>query len=108
MRMREQKRLRKPWRCCRCVNSDTCTVRWLVVDAGAITELDFTAARALIDLQQDLARKGVVLALTRVSNNLRADLDRQEVAAALGHHRIFTSRKQSLAAYEAAGVRHEH
>jgi sulfate permease, SulP family len=79
-------------------------VRWLVVDAGAITDLDFTAARALIDLQMDLAGRGVVLALTRVSNSLRTDLDRQEVTGVLGHDRIFTSRKQCLATYQTAGA----
>lgn len=81
------------------VNESPAPVRWLVVDSGAITDLDFTAARALIDLQQDLARQGVVLALTRVSNSLKADLDRQEVSGVIGIDRIFNSRTQCLAAY---------
>jgi sulfate permease, SulP family len=92
----------------RLVSEAPSPVRWLVVDAGAITDLDFTAARALIDLQQDFARKGIVLALTRVSNSLRADLDRQEVTGVFGCDRIFTSRKQSLAAYQTAGAQHAH
>jgi MFS superfamily sulfate permease-like transporter len=83
----------------RLINESPTPVRWLVVDSGAITDMDFTAARALIDLQQDLARKGVVLALTRVSASLKVDLDRQEVTKALGPERIFTSRKYSLKAY---------
>jgi len=81
------------------VNESPSPVRWLVVDSGAITDLDFTAARALVDLQQDLAGKGVVLALTRVSNSLRADLDRQEASGVIGTDRIFNSRTQCLAAY---------
>jgi SulP family sulfate permease len=83
----------------RLVNQSQSPLRWLVVDAGAITDIDFTAARALIDLQRDLARKQVVLALTRVSDGLKADLDRQEVTGVIGADRIFTSRKDSLAAY---------
>jgi sulfate permease, SulP family len=76
-------------------------VHWLVVDAGAITGIDFSAARALIELQQDLAKKGVVLALARVNASLKADLDRQEVTPQIGPQLIFTSRKQSLEAYRA-------
>jgi len=74
-------------------------VRWLVVDAEAITGVDFTAGRALIALQKDLAQKGILLAFARVNNGLRADLDLQEVTPAIGVERIFNSRKHCLAAY---------
>ena len=73
---------------------------------GPITDIDFTAARALVDLQQDLARKGVVLALARVSDGLRADLDRQEITGVIGADRIFTSRTHCVEAYQAAEARH--
>jgi sulfate permease, SulP family len=79
-------------------------VRWLAVDAGAITDIDFTAARALLDLQHDLASKGVVLALARVSDALRADLDRQEITNAVGADRVFASRTHCVEAYQAAEV----
>jgi MFS superfamily sulfate permease-like transporter len=36
-------------------------VNWLVVDAGAITSVDYSAARVLRDLQQDLNRLGIAL-----------------------------------------------
>ena len=77
-------------------------MRWLAVDAGAITDIDFTAARALADLHQDLARKGVVLALARVSNGLRADLDRLEITSVIGADRIFNSRTHCVETYQAA------
>jgi SulP family sulfate permease len=82
----------------RLVNESPSPVRWLVVDAEAITGMDFSAARAIIDLQQDLARKGVGLTLTRVDTSLRADMDREEVTAAIGADRIFRSRKRCLVA----------
>jgi MFS superfamily sulfate permease-like transporter len=84
------------------VNEAPSPVRWLVVDAGAITGIDFSAGRALVELQQDLAKHGVVLALARVSPSLRADLDRQELTAAIGADHIFSSRKHCLAAAHAA------
>jgi MFS superfamily sulfate permease-like transporter len=84
------------------VDEAACPVRWLVVDAGAITGIDFSAGRALLELQQDLAKEGVVLALARVSTSLRADLDRQELTAAIGVDRIFSSRKRCLASAHVA------
>jgi MFS superfamily sulfate permease-like transporter len=90
----------------RLVSQASSPVRWFAVDAGAITDIDFTAARALIDLQQDLARKGVVLALARVSNGLRADLDRQEITSMIGAERIFNSRTHCVEVYQATGGSH--
>jgi sulfate permease, SulP family len=76
-------------------------VSWLAVDAGAITGIDYTAASALKDLRQDLAKRGVVLAFTRVNASLRENLDRQGLTAVIGADRIFASRKACLKAYQA-------
>ncbi|PWU11243.1 MAG: sodium-independent anion transporter [Verrucomicrobia bacterium] len=93
----------------RLVNESPAQARWLVVDAGAITAIDFSAGRALVDLQADLARKGVALAFARVNDQLQADLDSQGVTRGIGPDRIFKSRKHCLAAYRAtisAGQNH--
>jgi high affinity sulfate transporter 1 len=82
----------------RLVYESPAPVRWLVVDAGAITGVDFSAGRALVELQTDLAQKGVVLALARVNDELQKDLDSQEVTGAIGVDRIFKSRKHCLTA----------
>jgi MFS superfamily sulfate permease-like transporter len=50
---------------------------WLVVDAGAITSVDYTAGGALKEPVKDLAQHGVALALAHISVSLKADLDRQ-------------------------------
>ena len=77
-------------------------VRWLVVDSGAITGLDYSAAAALKQLQLDLAKQGVVLAFTRVNDSFREDLDRMDLTAAIGAEHIFRSRKICVAAYFAS------
>ena len=74
-------------------------VRFIIVDCGPITSIDFTAGRALLELQSDLAGRGVVLALTRITEGLRRDLDRQCITTAIGIQNIFRSRKLSLAAF---------
>jgi high affinity sulfate transporter 1 len=71
-------------------------VRWLVVDAGAITDLDYSAARMLRDLDSELAQAGVELIFARVSPYLRADMERHRIAAALGTARIFATLHEAV------------
>ncbi len=75
-------------------------VRWLVVDAGAITSLDYTAGGTLKELDKDLAQRGVALVFTHISKSLKADLDRQGLTEVIGSHRIFETLRECLAAYE--------
>jgi SulP family sulfate permease len=73
-------------------------VRWLIVDAGAITNVDYTAARVVQELQQDLAGRGVVLLLAHVQSDLKPDLDRHGLTEVIGPQRIFASLHEALAA----------
>jgi MFS superfamily sulfate permease-like transporter len=74
-------------------------VRAMIIDCGPITSMDFTAGRALLELHADLEARGVTLALTRVTEGLSRDLNRQCLTCEFGDQNIFRSRKQSLAAY---------
>jgi len=73
-------------------------VQWFVVDAGAITDLDYAAARSVLDLLEQLRRRGVNLVFARVSQYLRSDMDRHGITAAIGEARIFTTLHEALAA----------
>ena len=73
-------------------------VLWFVVDAGAITDVDYTAARSVLDLIEELRRRGVTLVFARVNRYLRADMDRHGLTAAIGEARIFTTLHEALAA----------
>jgi sulfate permease, SulP family len=74
-------------------------VRWLVVDAGAITRVDYTAGGTLEESVKDLARQGVTLVLAHVSESLKADLDRQGLTEVMGPNRQFETLRECLAAY---------
>jgi MFS superfamily sulfate permease-like transporter len=74
------------------------TVRCLVIEAEAITNLDYTAARIVLLLTHELEGRQVRVAFARVSGSLRADMDRHGVTAAVGSDRIFGSRHEALAA----------
>jgi sulfate permease, SulP family len=75
-------------------------VTWLVVDAGAITSIDYTAGGGLKELTKELDKNGVTLVFAHINQNLRADLDRQELTAVIGPTRIFETLRECLAAYE--------
>ena len=72
-------------------------VRWLVVEADAITDLDYSAARTLRTLLQDLKRQKIDVVFARVGPALRADMDRHGVTAVVGEDRIFSTRHRALA-----------
>ncbi len=74
-------------------------VRWLVVDAGAITSVDFTAAWVVRKLQRDLSHRGTELAFAHVQSDLMPDLKRHHLIETLGEARIFDSLREMLAAY---------
>jgi MFS superfamily sulfate permease-like transporter len=73
-------------------------VRWFVVDAEAITDLDYSAARSIHELLDDLARQKVGMMFARVGPYLRSDMDRHGVTAALGETRVFTTLHEAIAA----------
>src|SRR5262247_1399451 len=80
-------------------------VKWLVVDAGAITNVDYSAARVLRDLHEDLTRDGVVLVLAHAQSSLQADLDRHRLTDVIGTDHIFDSLHEALATIRGQGVR---
>jgi SulP family sulfate permease len=79
-------------------------VRWFIVDAGAITDIDYSAAQSLRDLLDDLGRQGVGAVFARVSSYLRSDFERHGVTAAIGEARIFTTLHEAIAAVESSAL----
>jgi SulP family sulfate permease len=75
-------------------------VRWVVVDAEAITHVDYSAARVVMELKQSLTAAGIELAFARVPWDLRADFDRHHLAQAIGEPRIFLRLHDAIAAFE--------
>jgi sulfate permease, SulP family len=73
-------------------------VRWFIVDADAITDIDYSAAHSIRELLDDLARQKVGMMFARVGPYLRSDMDRHRITAAIGEDRIFTTLHEALAA----------
>jgi sulfate permease, SulP family len=75
-------------------------VRWLVVDAEAITNVDYTAARVVRQLHRELARCDVELAFARVPASLKADLQRHRLTKIIGPALVFERLHDALRAYQ--------
>lgn len=73
-------------------------VRWFVVDAAAITDIDYSAARTVRDLCDELVRNGVRVVFARVAPYLRSDMDRHGITAAVGEEWMFATLHEALAA----------
>jgi sulfate permease, SulP family len=87
----------------RLVGPSPTTVRWVIIDGEAITNLDFSAARAVEELKKNLASMGVQFGFARLPWNTRADFDRHHLTVAIGPSWIFNRLHDALDAFEALG-----
>jgi high affinity sulfate transporter 1 len=82
------------------VGSPLTSVRWLIVDAEAITNVDYSAARTVIELKNALTKQGVEFGFARVPWNTKADFDRHHLTEALGPSLIFNRLHDAVDAFE--------
>ncbi len=73
------------------------SVRWIVVDAGAITKLDFTAARVIQVLYGELRDRNVNLLFAHVQQDLQDDLKRHHLINVMGADSIYDQLHEALA-----------
>jgi len=85
------------------VDKAPASVRWFVLDAGTVTDLDYSAARTVRDLLGELTAKNVDVMFARVNTYLRADLDRHGISAKLGEARIFATLHEAIDATRPGG-----
>jgi MFS superfamily sulfate permease-like transporter len=71
---------------------------WLIVDCGAITDIDYSAAQAVRDLLTELAPQKITVLFGRVSSYLRSDLNRHGITPVVGEARIFATLHEAVAA----------
>jgi SulP family sulfate permease len=73
-------------------------LRWFVVDAGAITDLDYSAARSLTDLFDSLKQQNIEVIFARVNRYLRSDMDRHGITQIVKASCVFSTLHEALAA----------
>lgn len=79
-------------------------VRWFLLDAQAITDIDVTAAESLRNLIEELREGGIVLKIARANRPLREILERIGVTHELGQENFFSSVHQAIEAFQAPQI----
>ncbi|PYD74897.1 sodium-independent anion transporter [Novacetimonas pomaceti] len=83
------------------VDSAPVPVACIVIDASAITDIDFSAASDLRDLFRALRTRNVTVIFGRVSPYLRADMDRHRITPVVGAANIHAQLHTAIAAARA-------
>lgn len=78
-------------------------VHWVIVDGEAITNIDYSAARVVAHLKEQLDNRGVALGFARLPSSSLTDFERHHLTAAIGQAMIFSRLHDSLAAFERSG-----
>jgi len=78
-------------------------VRWFLLDAQAITDIDVTAAEALNTLNEDLRQRGITLKIAHANRPLREILVRIGFTKELGEESFYGSVHECVHRFEKAG-----
>jgi sulfate permease, SulP family len=79
-------------------------VRWVVIDAESIGDVDSTGAGMLADLADALRERGITLALARLKAAVAAYLDRAGTLGKVGADHVYLEVDDAVAAYEASRI----
>jgi high affinity sulfate transporter 1 len=77
-------------------------VNWFVLDAAAITNIDFTGSDTIQQVHQTLQKKGVTLLLSNVADNVKKQLDHYGLTALIGENNFYDNLTELLVAYQQA------
>jgi MFS superfamily sulfate permease-like transporter len=76
-------------------------VRWFVLDAAAISDLDSTGAEALENVGEELHRRGIVFALARAEPPLPDLLRTYGLLERIGPERLYPTARDAVTAFRA-------
>ena len=75
--------------------------RWLVLDAAAIDDIDFTGGKTLAELAGQLHERNVVLAICEVDDKVRRELDLFGITDKIGAEHVYETVEDALEAFRA-------
>ena len=79
------------------VNEASPPLRWVVIDASEINNIDYTAAKTLIQLGSELDKRGVGIAAIAIPAGVRHEVERYDaLRTANAHREIFATVDQAI------------
>ncbi|MDJ0677497.1 MAG: solute carrier family 26 protein [Calothrix sp. MO_167.B42] len=82
------------------IEAEATPVEWFVLNTEAIVEVDITAIDTLIELQNELAARGITLGMARVKQDLYAQLRRSGLLEKIGNENIYPTLPTVIAGFE--------
>jgi sulfate permease, SulP family len=79
-------------------------VRWVVLDAESIGDVDSSGAGALADLADALGERGITMAFARLKSAVAEYLARAGVLEKVGPEHVYVEVDDAVAAFEASGI----
>jgi len=77
----------------------TSPVKWFVLDAEAMVDIDTTGAETLHQVLTSLAKCGVTVAISRANQSTSALLSRYHLMELIGENRLYPTNRHALAAF---------
>jgi high affinity sulfate transporter 1 len=74
---------------------------WFVLDAEAVDDIDFSGAKTLAELAEELTARGIVFAVAGAEHRLRRELDRFGISDKVGSEHYFDTVEAARNAYNA-------
>jgi SulP family sulfate permease len=74
-------------------------IRWFLIDAQAVTDIDVTAVETLHTLHQELRAQGIALKIAHANRPLRQLLERTGLAGEIGQQSFFPSVHEAVEAF---------
>ena len=81
------------------IESLTPPVRWFILEARAITQIDYSASLTIRDVAQDLATQNVTFVISGLPPEVKRQFDRDGLTDLIGAERFFNHLEEALAAF---------
>jgi sulfate permease, SulP family len=81
------------------VTQTTTPLKWFVLDASAINDMDTTGEEALRETCTWLAKRGVTVAVSRTNPSVHSLLRTYRLADLIGENRLYPTNRQAIAAF---------
>jgi sulfate permease, SulP family len=81
------------------VKSAESPITWFILEARAITGIDYSASQTLRDVIQELSAQGVTLVLSGLPPQVKLQFDRDGLSGLIGEHNFFYRLEEALDAF---------
>jgi sulfate permease, SulP family len=78
------------------VKSAESPIQWFILEARAITGIDYSASQTLRDVIQELSSQGVTLVLSGLPPQVKLQFDRDGLSGLIGEHNFFYHLEEAL------------